>query len=512
MKNRLKKINIKEHMAKIKSDLVVDKLNAIEWTILGLLLLIITVTLFYGDNTGMFLTYFWLNEGFFTNFSIRFLGCNQLQYGIVQQWLCQLWVLPVNLVFRFVRFEPGNTGLIIWYKLSMTFVMTLCMSEMLKLAEVLKISKERAKWMLILFTSSILVALPVFHIAQTDILYAYFTLIGLRAYFEENNKKFMLLFAMAISCKGIAVVAFIPLVLLREKRILYIFRDSLIGVSIFLGERVWYKIVDKLDRLITGRTVQYTSMETVVKQIPTSATSNTTVVATVEKTLDDMSEGFFSHFYYKSLYFEFPAIRKGYMASVLVASFVLLCIWCYVQKKEESELMMRKALFAISVAWLIFFANASPSPYWIVAMYPTWFLLFFERPDRIKTNLLLHNVYTLSMFLVYVVNTDWVYGGSSNLDHLLLKWMLKPDHDSVNGPYVARYLNNMGIEKYMIIIVSVCWAAAVGLIAVNHYKSDVKDCISDNREERKIMHGFTLWQIAILAVWYMINVWVIQRW
>jgi hypothetical protein len=50
------------------------------------------------------------------------------------------------------------------------------------------------------------------------------------------------------------------------------------------------------------------------------------------------------------------------------------------------------------------------------------------------------------------------------------------------------------------------------LIAVNHYKSDVKDCISDNREERKIMHGFTLWQIAILAVWYMINVWVIQRW
>ena len=173
--------------------------------------------------------------------------------------------------------------------------------------------------------------------------------------------------------------------------------------------------------------------------------------------------------------------------------------------------MMQKALYAASVAWLLFYANASPNPYWIVAMYPTWFLLFFAQPDRLKTNLLLHNVFTLTMFVVYVVNTDWVFGGPSNLDHLLLKWMLKPDHDSVNGPYVARYLNNMGIEKYMSIITAICWAVAVGLIVINNYKTEVNDNVPE-QEERKLMHGFTIWQIGILAVWYVINVWVVQRW
>lgn len=500
----MKRINlepIKNHTKKIKDDLVVDRLNGIEWVVLSFILLLVLVTLFYGDNLGMFLTYYWNNEGLFTSGNLSLLGNNRLPYGIVQQWFCALWTMPVNLVSRFVDFEIANVVTVIWFKLSMAFVLTLCMSEMIKVGTLLEISKERIKWMLILFCSTILVALPVFHIAQSDILYSYISLMGIRSFLNKDTKKFILFFAMAISCKAIAVLIFIPLVLLREKRILYILRDSALGASIFVLERVWYKIIDKINALITGNNAQKTlEVKTVVDE--------TEVI--VEKSLDQVNVDFFSHFYHKMLYFEFPAIRKGYMAAVLVVLLVLLYIWCYVQKKDSDQ-WKHNCVYAVAVAWLIFFINASPSPYWIVTMFPVWFLLMFIQPERLKTNLLLENVFTLSMFLVYVVNTDWVYGGPGNLDYLLLKGLLKEGHDSVNGPYVARYLNNLGIESVMNVITAVCLAVAIGLMVINNRRVNVDDELTVD-DEKKTMHGFAIWQIAVLAIWYVINVWVVQRW
>ncbi len=502
MKTYFSKRRVKEHIKSIKNDLVVDKLNAVEWIVLGIIILFILVTLFYQDNLGIYLVTYWVNEGLFIKGSIRLLGNNQLPYGIVQQIFCMLWVLPVNLLHKIIDFDVACTAVVIWYKLSMSVGMTLCMKEMLTLGEILEITKERRKWMLILFCSTILVALPVFHIAQTDIIYAYILFIGIRYYLKDDLKRFLIAFAMAISCKTIAIFIFIPLVLMREKRIVYIIRDTILGTAILVVERLWFKLIDKIDAAITSRTSQimFTKEEIV---------DGTTVVT--EKTLDEVNTGFFSHFYHKMLYFEFPAIRKGYLASVLVVLFALLCIWCYVQVKEDEMMWKQKTIYAISVAWMIFFANASPSPYWIVVMYPFWFLLFFMKPERIKTNLLLHNVFTLTMFLVYVVNTHWVYGGSSNLDYLLLKGLLKPEHNSKDGPYVARYLNNMGIESFMNVITAVCLASVIGLIAINYHKVSVNDRMNE-AQERKTMHEFTIWQIGVLLLWYVINVWVVQRW
>ena len=506
MKNKIKRIHIKEHINQIREDLVVDKLNAIEWSILALILLFISLTLFYVDNLGMFLTYFWVNEELFKSGSIRFLGNNQLPYGIVQQWFCELWVLPLNILRRFFDFSSANTLTVIWFKLSMAFIMTLCMAELKKVAQILGIQAERIKWMLILFTSTILVALPVFHIAQSDILYTYISLIAIREYLKGNHKRFLIYFALAISCKAIAVIIFIPLILLKEKRIIYIIRDSVAGVTLFLVERVWYKIIDKIDTLIRNRTTQYVVTKTVVVE-----TAQETVETVVEKSIDQTNTDFFSHFYNKALFFEFPAIRKGYMASLLVTLFVLLCIWCYVQKKEEEREWMQKSLYAVSIAWLIFFANSSPSPYWIVAMYPAVFLLIFMQPDRIKTNMLVQSCFTLTMFLVYVVNTEWVYGGSCNLDYLLFKGLLKEGHDSVDGPFVARYLYNLGIEKYMNIVTAICLAAAIGFAVINYHRTQISDGMTE-ADEKKTMHGFAIWQIAFLGIWYIANVWVVQRW
>ena len=55
-----------------------------------------------------------------------------------------------------------------------------------------------------------------------DIVALYFAIIGLDYYFKGNTKKFTICFMFAIPLKFFALLIFIPLVLLREKRILKI--------------------------------------------------------------------------------------------------------------------------------------------------------------------------------------------------------------------------------------------------------------------------------------------------
>jgi len=497
------------HFRSIKENLIIDKISGWEWVALGTISLIILLVLFYGDNLGTFLTYFWVNDATISGNSIRVLGNNQLPYGIVQQFFCELWILPVNIIYRIVDFHVANTFTVIWFKLSMPFVLTLCMKEMIGIAQILNIGRDRIKWMLLLFASTILVTLPVFHIAQTDIIYAYFLLLGLKAFLEDDWKKFILFGACSISCKAISALVFVALVLLREKRIMYVFRDVILGVVIVPLERGWYKVVEAANSFLFAQLGNNNGETTLLA----SASDSTDLVAeVVEKSQDQINVDFFSHFYHKALYFEFPAIRKGYVASLLVFLLVLLYIWCYAQKKDKEGFWKGKAVYASAVAWIIFFVCASPSPYWIVVMYPFLFLMIFIRPDRLRINMLLENVFTLLMFLVYVINTDWVYGGASNLDYLLLKGLLKPTHSSGDdGPYVSNYLLKFHVDSIMNVVTAVCLAAAVGLIVVNYHKIKIDDGFSE-QDEKKLMHGFAIWQIAVLWIWVAINIYVVSKW
>lgn len=481
----------------IKNDIVVDKLNGLEWIVLGVILLFILVTLWYNDNTAIFLVYFWDNQTLFEGNGLLWLGNNHLAYGLVQQVLCRLWVLPINVIFSIHWFEIANIYTMIWFKLSMSIVFTLALSEMLKIAKLLGIREDRSKWMLILFSSSILVALPVFHIAQTDILCAYMMLLALRHAISKNKKLFLLFMAMAVSCKLMALVALIPVLLLMEKRILRIIADTFLVVLVYPLENIWYKVVEILDNTLILR-VHAAEVETAAEEV--AETSQSQVIV-----------DFVNHFYNKALFFEFPAVRKGYVASLMVCLFVFLCIFCYVQKKE-SEVYGKLCVYAMAITWLIFFTCASPSPYWIVMLYPFLLLMIFLKPECIRINMLLNIGYTITMFLVYVVDTYWVYGGPSTLDYLLFNKLLPEGHDSsLEGPYAARYLNNLRIDKFMNIITAVCFAAAVGLVVINYYKQSVDEELSE-KDEKILMHGLTIFQVGFVGLWYIFNVYAVTRW
>lgn len=489
---------MKNIIIKLKNIFLTENPNRMELGLAIIAFFLIFTTMFYGDNFGIFLTYFWTNEGFFAGEGLDILGSSHLPYGLMHQWICEIWVLPINLLYHLLGFDINSSLAVLWYKLIIPVFAVLCMKEMGEIAENLQIEKKRIGWMQFLFLTGVLVALPVFHIAQTDALYLFFMLKGFCALLKDDTKKFLLWFAVSLSFKTITLFVFVPLILLQEKRILYVVRNLILGCIVVPGQHIWYKIIGTLNRIL------FPVLESDSQAIVTTQT-------TTEKAADELY-GFYSHFFHKSLYFEFPAVRKGYVASLLIFLFVLLCIWCYTQKKEKCKNWQEICVYTATVSLALFFVMASPSPYWIVILYPFLFLLIYMNHTRLRVNLILEKAFTLTMFLVYVMNTYWVYGGSQNFDWLFLtKWGLVPsNHVFQEGPHIAGYLEKMGVDSIMPVVTAICLASIIGMVVINYPKGKYSEELT---EEYKIelQHGFALFNTVFLLLWYVICVVLISR-
>lgn len=83
-----------------------------------------------------------------------------------------------------------------------------------------------------MFASSLFVVLPTVAIAQIDMITVFLMLWGIREYLNSDQItwKFLLIFSFAAAMKIFALFVFIPLVLLKEKRILYVIVDMIAGV------------------------------------------------------------------------------------------------------------------------------------------------------------------------------------------------------------------------------------------------------------------------------------------
>ncbi len=471
-----------------------DMPSRMEWIFVGIMSILFFLTMFYGDNFGIFLTYFWTNEDIFRGNNLNFIASQELPYGILHQWVCQLWVLPVNIIYHIIGTGFNSIPAILWYKLFTTVGFILCAIETGKIAHTLGIADKQIKWLQLFMLSSLLVALPVFHIAQTDVTYLLLMLWGVHAFIKDDYKKFLICFALAIPLKIVSFFVFIPMVLLKEKRILYVLRDCILGLIIFPIEEIIYFVVGYLNRLMTPA-------QQAVEQI-----------VTAEKEVEDAQYGFMSHFYNKATYFEFPAVRKELFASLLVFAFVLLFIWCYTQQKKDEQEWKKTCIFAVTATLGIFFLMASPSPYWILVLYPFLFLMIFQNQDRFRINMILQFAFTLTMFLVFVIDTFWVFGGAQTFDWLFLTELgwFPGNHESQGGPNIKGYLLKLGVDKFMPVIVACCLASILAILVINYPKFKYNEELEEGYRIR-LQHGMAIFSIGVLVSWYIVNLLLLSR-
>lgn len=486
---------LKKGIQWIKNEYYKDKVFFVECLFCGVIGLCIFMTMFYDDNFAIFLSAFWSDVVALEGKITWLVTSANTPYGVGHQLICEIWAVPIVLLYKIFGDVIINSVIaILWYKAIAPVFFALSMKKMYDIAGVLNI--ENKKYMLLIMCSTVLVALPVLHISQTDAVYLLFMLWGLEGYITDNYKVFLICYMIALPMKYIPLIIVIPLILMKEKRVMYVLRDTLLAVALVPIEEIirYFANGVVINKHLKGA-------EHISQTAIDNAEINTQIV-------DPLT----AHFANKILYFEFPGVRKGLTVYTLVFVFAFICIWCYIQKKDEKGMWKEKALYATVISLLAFFLLASPSPYWIVILYPFMFLLLFKKGERSRINMLLQTVFTLGMFLVFVIDTYWVFGGSNTFNWLFFEKLgLVPFCPNLqDGISIAGYLSKLGVDKLMPMITAMVLACAIGFGIINYPTFEYDDGL-DEKEQTRLYICFGAFQIISLGLWYIGNVLLVGR-
>lgn len=111
-----------------------------------------------------------------------------------------------------------------------------------KIHEFITGDREASRTAVYAFLFSGILLMAAYYVGQYDIIGVVFAVYGVYYYLKGDYKKFYLFFALAITCKYFALLLFICLVLLYEKRILYIVRNMVFGCWLVVAEKLLFSL------------------------------------------------------------------------------------------------------------------------------------------------------------------------------------------------------------------------------------------------------------------------------
>ena len=142
-----------------------------------------------------------------------------------------IWNLPTWLIERITGESLINSiPSMIWMKLMLVPFIILSMKSFFGILNDFGKTKTYAKLGCFLFASSVVVFYSIGLMGQYDIVTIPFVLMGYRGWLNNDKKRFLLCFSIAVTFKYFALLFFIPLLLLEEKRIHRIIAKSLIAI------------------------------------------------------------------------------------------------------------------------------------------------------------------------------------------------------------------------------------------------------------------------------------------
>lgn len=279
-------------------------------------------------------------------------GC---AYSFVVYFVFALWNIPLFLLERVWNINIFAHPAIVFYsKLILVIFIFLSANILKKICLQLKMSESKASWAAYLFSTSALVFSCVIIIGQYDIFSIYFTLLGVYAYIKDDKLGFLGWFSVAFLFKFFSFLLFFPLLLLKQKKILRIFKYTIYTFIPY----VFLKIVFLLGTTYTGKT-----------------------------DTGGMSSMFFSA-WFNNADLHFGNINF----SIFIFAITLICVYSYYLKPESDELTAQYTIYISALSYLSFFVFIPAYPYWYVLLAPFVVILLFLNHSNFKLNLLLESI------------------------------------------------------------------------------------------------------------------------
>lgn len=290
---------------------------------------------------------------------------------------------------------------LMWGKTLLAAAAVVSAAGVKKIYELITRDQEGSKTVLYVYLFSGILIVSACFVGQYDIIGVAFAVYGVYYYLKSDYKKFYLLFALAITCKYFALILFVCLVLLYEKRILYIIRNMAFGCWLVVAEKLLFSLGKSYAQI-------HPEMEIAVK-------SGGKIAAT--GILSSRMGYLFSLQYHMGVD----------SVSVFVVAMGLLCAYCYLQKREENYAFYYKTIYIAFAANIFFIIFTASTPYWAVLVVPWLTLMIYCNGENIKFNVIVETI-GICAFLIWHMGREPYMFNSASSEGMLMYYLLGQPH------------------------------------------------------------------------------------
>lgn len=444
---------MKKLIQKVKDTSFVSK---IDWLLFAIISSILFACFIYAD---MLYTVSHANNMLTALLSGHFLGAYEINYNFpvdgILSMVCYdlpiyaifiVWNFPLWLIQKFFSVDIINSFLcLLWMKGLLVVFLFGCSIVLKNILKYLKVKDNLIKWAILIFVSSPLVFSSLFILSQYDIIPLFFMLLGVYAYMKKDYKKFLLWFAIAIPFKIFAIFAFIPLVLLKEKKILKILLNLFVGSAILIFSK------------ILSSFMPYYAESTSV-----------------------FNDGMLGKLLSTS---QLP-INLG-LASLFIIAYLFLCIYCYVKELKSDEEINKFSTYIPFASFSLLFLLIAYHPYWLIYTTPFFAILIFQNSKHFKTNLLLDISMSISSLLSQVLVFSWCFGAKQVNNMLLPHLFGFKDLSMVKYSSIKDILELFKVSTFMPFILALYFVSVVSVLIINRPTGEKQ--IEDIKIERSVI-------------------------
>lgn len=423
-----------------------EKVAKVDWILFFVISIILFVSFIYWD---LFATVTHANNFTTVIRQLKFMDFYKFNYLFevkgVQTMVCydlpiyiffMIWNFPLWILEHLFKIDILNNILcILWMKTLLISFLIGCSLIIQKICQEIKINKQYIKWIMLIFLSSPLIFSSLFIMTQYDIIALFFILLGIYYYIKKDYKKFLLFFAIAIPLKLFALFVFIPLVLLIEKRIT---RDI---IYFILGGSILF-----ISKFISMFMPYYKESTAVFNDDMIGILLNTSIFK----------------------------INFG-MASLFIAVYIAICIFCYMKELKTKEEINKYAIYIPFITYGFLFLLVSCNPYWLLYTTPFFAIMLFQNGKNYKTNLILDIFYSGSTILIQSCVFFWCYK-AMQIDNLVIPAIFgKRTLEAMNYKNVYEVLSVFNIDKYMPILFAINLTTMLAMIIINFPQKNSPD-------------------------------------
>lgn len=298
---------------------------------------------------------------------------DQMAYEFPVYLTLAIWDIPLYIFEKLTHTGYMYcTPMVIYSKGVLIVFFLASMRVMKEICKEMGFSGEKANECVFFWITSALVIEPLFVICQYDIFCIFFTLMGYLSYLKGRNKQFIFYFGIALCYKSFSIMVFLPLLVYREKRVLFILRNLIVSAIPLICFKLMF-IGDKV-----GREFQAAHMKWRVEDAMTGSMR--------------VPSGF---------------VFANVGVSFFIAGWIVFLLYLFTCKTFN-----KKYIAPISVIGFgLFFTMVQFHPYWIILISPYVALLTFQSENH-KASMIFETsmAASITVFLFYVY--FWCYNAN----------------------------------------------------------------------------------------------------